>query len=55
MKQGSFEEEIFIHSDVVTLINLIADYSQHHKNHPLIVDVEKGTDPNPGVKRRTCY
>ena len=51
MKQGSFDEEIFIDSDVVTVIDLIADYSQHHKIHPLIVDVEKGTDPGPGVKR----
>ena len=48
MKQGSFDEEIFIDSDVVTVIDLIADYSQHHKIHPLIVDVEKGTDPGPG-------
>ena len=51
MKQGSFEEEIYINSEVVTVINLISDYSQHHKIHPLIVSVERGTDPSPGVKR----
>lgn len=51
MKQGSFEEEIFIHSDVATVIDLIADYSQHHKIHPLIIGVERGADPGPGVKR----
>ena len=51
MKQGSFEEEIFIHSDVATVINLVADYRQHHKIHPLIIGVERVADPSPGVKR----
>ena len=51
MKQGTFKEEIFIQSDVTSVINLIADYSQHHKIHPLIIGVERGTDPEPGVKR----
>ena len=51
MKQDTFEEEVFIQSDVASVIELIADYSQHHKIHPLIVHVEKGADPDPGVKR----
>ena len=51
MKQGSFTKEIFIKSDAATVINLIADYSQHHKIHPLIVKVDKAMDAPEGVKR----
>lgn len=51
MKQGSFEKEIFIHSDAKTVVNLIADYSQHHKIHPLIEKVERATQEPAGVKR----
>ena len=51
MKQGTFEKEIFIRSDVRTVINVIADYSQHHKIHPLIVKVEKASNAPEGVRR----
>ena len=51
MKQGAFEKEIFIKSDAKTVINLIADYSQHHKIHPLIQKVERSKDEPAGVKR----
>ncbi|MEP0807139.1 MAG: SRPBCC family protein [Chloroflexota bacterium] len=51
MRQGTFEKEIFIHADAATVINTIADYSQHHKIHPLIVKVERAADAPPGVRR----
>ncbi|GAB4453999.1 MAG: hypothetical protein OHK0041_18190 [Anaerolineales bacterium] len=51
MKQGTFEKEIFIRADAATVINAIADYSQHHKIHPLIVKVERAADAPPGVRR----
>ena len=51
MKQGTFEKEIFIKSEVKTAIDLISDYSQHHNVHPLIVKVEQA-DNAPGVMRR---
>ncbi|GAB4417867.1 MAG: hypothetical protein Kow002_04470 [Anaerolineales bacterium] len=51
MKQGSFEEKVFIKADAQTVLSMIADYNQHHKIHPLIIDVEAGASPNPGVKR----
>lgn len=51
MRQGTFEKEIFIRSDAATVINTIADYSQHHKIHPLIVKVERAQDAPPGVRR----
>jgi hypothetical protein len=51
MKQGTFEKEIFILSDAKTVINVIADYSQHHKIHPLIIKVERATDEPEGVRR----
>ena len=51
MKQGTFEKEIFIQSDAKTVINVIADYSQHHKIHPLIVKVERAKDEPAGVRR----
>ncbi len=51
MKQGTFEKEIFIRSDAQTVINLIADYSQHHKIHPLIIKVERVKDEPAGVRR----
>ena len=51
MKQGTFEKEIFIKSDAATVINVIADYSQHHKIHPLIVKVEEAAEAPEGVKR----
>lgn len=51
MRQGTFEKEIFIRSDAAAVINTIADYSQHHKIHPLIVKVERAQDAPPGVRR----
>jgi hypothetical protein len=51
MKQGLFEKEIFIQSDAKTLIELIADYSQHHKIHPLIEKVERAAEEPDGVRR----
>jgi hypothetical protein len=51
MKQGTFEKEIFIQSDAQTVINVIADYSQHHKIHPLIIKVERAKDEPAGVRR----
>jgi len=51
MKQGTFEKEIFIQSDAKTVINVIADYSQHHKIHPLIIKVERAKDEPAGVRR----
>ena len=51
MKQGTFEKEIFIQSDAKTVINVIADYSQHHKIHPLIIKVERAKDEPVGVRR----
>jgi len=51
MKQGTFEKEIFIQSDARTVIDIIADYSQHHKIHPLIVKVERAKDGPSGMRR----
>lgn len=51
MKQGTFEKEIFIQSDAQTVINVIADYSQHHKIHPLIIKVERAKEEPIGVRR----
>jgi len=51
MKQGTFEKEIFINSDAATVINVIADYSQHHKIHPLIIKVERAKEEPDGVRR----
>jgi len=51
MKQGTFEKEIFIRSDAKTVIDVIADYSQHHKIHPLIQKVERAGDEPEGVRR----
>jgi len=38
MKQGLFEKEIFIPSNVKTVIKVFADYSQRHGIYPLIVE-----------------
>jgi hypothetical protein len=51
MKQGSFEKEIFIRSDAQTVISVIADYSNHHKIHPLIVKVERAKHEPEGIHR----
>src|ERR1051326_315977 len=51
MKQGSFEKESFIQSDAQTVINTIADYSQHHKIHPLIQKVERAKEEPANIRR----
>lgn len=51
MKQGTFEKEIFIRSDIKTVLGVISEFSQHHKVHPLIVKVEQVIAP-AGVLRR---
>lgn len=51
MKQGTFEKEIFIQSDTATVVNVISDYSNHHKVHPLIVKVERAKEEPAGVRR----
>lgn len=51
MKQGTFEKEIFIRSDVKTVLGVVSEFSQHHKVHPLIVNVEQAIAP-AGVLRR---
>lgn len=51
MKQGTFEKEIFIQSDAQTVINVIADYSNHYKIHPLIIKVERAKEEPAGVRR----
>jgi hypothetical protein len=51
MKQGTFEKEIYIQANAATVIQAIADYSQHTKIHPLIVKVERARDEPSGVKR----
>ncbi len=51
MKQGVFEKEIHIQADAATVIHLIADYSQHHKIHPLIEKVERAKDEPADVRR----
>jgi hypothetical protein len=51
MKQGTFEKEIFIKADAQTVIAAISDYSNHHKIHPLIVNVERAKAEPAGVRR----
>lgn len=51
MKQGTFEKEIFIQSDAANVINVIADYSNHHRIHPLIIKVDRAKEEPEGVKR----
>lgn len=51
MKQGSFEKQIFIQSDVKTVLTVLTDYSNHHKVHPLIIKVERAIDEPAGVRR----
>lgn len=51
MKQGTFEKQIFIQSDVATVVGVVANYNQHHKIHPLIVKVEQAQNAPAGVQR----
>jgi hypothetical protein len=51
MQQGIFEKDIQIESDAATVIHLLADYSQHHKIHPLIEKVERAKNEPAGVRR----
>lgn len=49
MKQDSFEIEIFIRSDVKSVIAVLTNYSQLHHIHPLVKKVEV-IDPPVGLK-----
>lgn len=51
MKQGTFEKQIFIQSDVKTVVGVVANYNQHHKIHPLIEKVEQAKEPPAGAQR----
>ena len=51
MKQGTFEKQIFIHSNVSVVIGVISNYSQHHQVHPLIDKVERAEQSPAGVQR----
>lgn len=51
MKQGTFEKQIHIHSDVKTVFAVVSEFSQHYKVHPLIIKVEQAEAPK-GVLRR---
>ena len=51
MKTRSFEREIFIQSDAATVIDVIADYSQHPKIYTLIIKVERSKQESDGGKR----
>src|SRR5688572_9495161 len=51
MKQGTFEKQIFIHSDVPAVIAVISNYSLHDRIHPLIEKVERAENSPEGVQR----
>jgi hypothetical protein len=44
-----FTERAWIYAGL--LLKVIADYSQHHKVHPLVVKVEEATQPHQCCKR----
>jgi hypothetical protein len=51
MQQGTFEKQIFIQTDTATVVGVVANYNQHHKIHPLIVQVEQAQEAPAGVQR----
>ena len=51
MRQGTFEKQIFIKSDVETVVGVVANYNQHHQIHPLIEKVEQAKEAPAGVQR----
>ena len=51
MNTRTFEREIFLQSDAATVINVIADYTQHPKIHAPIIKVERAKDEPAGTKR----
>lgn len=51
MNQGIFEKEIFIRSDVQTVLAVISEFNRHHQVHPLIVKVEPAEAPAGVLKR----
>jgi hypothetical protein len=51
MKQGTFEKQIFIRSDIPDVIAVISNYSLHDSIHPLIEKVERADNPPAGVER----
>jgi hypothetical protein len=52
MKQGTFEQEIFIQSTCEKTLAVVSEFSQHHKVHPLIVKVDADANPPAGVLKR---
>jgi|GEM_PF-710324 hypothetical protein len=51
MKQGTFEKQIFIKAEAKRVMGIVSEFSQHHKVHPLIVNVEFAEAP-AGVLQR---
>lgn len=51
MNQGIFEKEIFIKSDVKTVLAVVSEFNRHHQVHPLIVKVEPAEAPAGVLKR----
>ena len=51
MRQGTFEKQIFIQSDVATVVGVVANYNQHPNIHPLIEKVEQAKEAPAGVQR----
>ncbi len=51
MKQGTFEKQIFIQAEAKKVMAIVSEFSQHHKVHPLIVNVEFAEAP-AGVLQR---
>ena len=51
MKQGTFEKEILINSDVASVMKLISNYDRHEEIHPLIEKVVRAEKAPPGVER----
>lgn len=51
MQQGTFEKQIFIQTDTAIVVGVVANYNQHHKIHPLIVQVEQAQEAPADVQR----
>jgi len=51
MKQGTFEKQVFIQAEAKKVMAIVSEFSQHHKVHPLIVNVEFAEAP-AGVLQR---
>jgi hypothetical protein len=51
MKQRTFKKEIFIHSGISAVIDVISNYSRHDKIHPQIEKVERAEQAPAGLDR----